>query len=133
MDKHALEKKREATIKEYYAKQRQAEVRLDELKTKRRAIESHLDDTYHFKVKTYEMLDRHRSELKRHGARREFEMIQSVIVVLHQDCRDVGSEFFDVLDEIEREQKKIHKENEDIEIEYRRTISALREGKTHES
>ena len=127
MDKHTIEKKREAIIAEYNTKQRQAEERLDELKMRKRDVENCLEDIDGFRLSTKHMLNQHQSELLRHGAHEDLKMFYVVEEGLHHDCRNVANGLLGEQDEIERERKNVFRSLDDTEREYRHAMSVLKE------
>jgi len=118
MDKHTIEKKREAAIAEYNAKQRQAEEQLDELKMRKRDIESCFEDIDRFRLSAKYMLEHHQCDLFRHGAHMDLKKFHVVEEDLHHDCRNAANELLDEQDKVEHRRKKVFRSLDDAESNY---------------
>lgn len=123
----AREAKRKEIVAEYKSQMEKSETRLDELRAKNRGIEDCLDEIYTLHLSTKSILTNHQSTHYQYGSHKECELLQQVEEELNNDYRIAETAFLDEQEEIKRERKKIFREREDIESEYRYALLALDE------
>jgi len=114
-------------IAEYKSQMEKSEARLDELQVTNRGIEDCLDEIYTLHLSTKSILTHHQGAHYQYGSHEECELLQQVEEELNNDYRIVETAFLDEQEEIERERKKIFREREDVESEYRYAMLALDE------
>jgi len=123
----ASEAKRKEIVAEYKSQMEKSETRLDELRAKNRGIEDCLDEIQALHLSTKSILTHHQSAHYQYGSHKECELLQQVEEELNNDYHIAETVFLDEQEEIERERKKIFREREDIESEYRYAMLALDE------
>jgi len=119
--------KREELIAEYKSNVMKGELRLDELRAEDRKFEECLDDVDMFQRNVMQMLEHHRSELAQNNSYEDLELFNMVEEEAHTNCRSTNYALMEEKEELEREQKKIYRDREDIEYEYKRAMYTLNE------
>ena len=119
--------KREKLTAEYNSNVMKGEQRLDELRAEDRKIEECLDDVDMFQRNVLQMLEHHRSELVQNNSSEDLKLFNMVEEETHSNCRSINYALMEEKEELERERKRIHKNREDVEYEYKRALYALNE------